>query len=466
MKRILPGIPALIVILFLLGALRPVEDGDLYLHLATGRLIAETGQVPSVDPFSVTARGQEWIAHEWLFAVTAGRLHALGGETLLLLLKLVAFVLYLAMIDLGIRLAGIEARLARAAGLFLAALSTINVWQERPHLVTILLLAATRLALLRYEREGEVRWILRLAPLHAIWGNMHGGFVLTGLPWTASVVTLLARREPRRAAILVALGAGSALFLCLNPWGPEHLLYPFRYAGAAAFKQYVQEWSPPRLPGDLTLITCLAAGLAAAWNRRRTVEWGQWFPLVASAGLALSANRNFFLIGLFCAPLAAAWMHSRLGGSPRLTRLEKTDQGTGFWTPVFLVMLVIGVTLPLRDWTPDRLRSVEQAVVACPDLAGKPLVNDYDLAGHLLWTLGRRANLFIDSRIDVYEKAGVLDDYIQIHEQQEGWESRLDGYGIAWALYRRDQPVVAELQKMGWKVRYEDTLVMALERPR
>lgn len=465
MQRILPGVPALVVILFLLGAVRPVEDGDLYLHLATGRLIAETGQVPSTDPFSVTARGQEWVAHEWLFAVVAGALHARGGEALLLVLKLLAFGLYLFLIDLTVRLSGIEGRLARGAALFLAALSTINVWQERPHLVTILMLAATRLALMRYENSDDSRMLLSLAPLHALWGNMHGGFVLTGLPWTASVLTRLARGESRRAGILVALGLGSAAFLCLNPWGPEHLLYPFRYAGGAAFKQYVQEWSPPEFPRDVTLFTCLALGLAAALRRWRDVDPGQWFPLAAAAVLALSANRNFFLVGLFSAPLLASWVDACVTGSVRLKRLEARDARMGLWAPVMAVLGVLTLILPRMDWKPRRLTGVEAAVRACPDLAGQPLFNDYDLAGHLLWTLGTRADLFVDSRIDLYDKAGVLEHFLQIHERKEGWSARLEQYGIRWAVYRPDERIVAALKEKGWTVRYEEDQVVALAKP-
>src|SRR5579872_5730217 len=41
-------------------------DPDYWWHARTGQLIAETGRVPLVDPYSFTAVGQRWVTHEWL----------------------------------------------------------------------------------------------------------------------------------------------------------------------------------------------------------------------------------------------------------------------------------------------------------------------------------------------------------------------------------------------------------------
>src|SRR3990172_9986676 len=54
-------------------------DPDYWWHLRTGRLIVETGSLPQADPFSFTAAGSDWLAHEWLAEVVIYRLPAAGG---------------------------------------------------------------------------------------------------------------------------------------------------------------------------------------------------------------------------------------------------------------------------------------------------------------------------------------------------------------------------------------------------
>src|SRR6185295_6551395 len=43
-----------------------ISDPDLWWHLKTGAIIAATNQVPRTDPFSYSAGGHAWTAHEWL----------------------------------------------------------------------------------------------------------------------------------------------------------------------------------------------------------------------------------------------------------------------------------------------------------------------------------------------------------------------------------------------------------------
>src|SRR5215472_18973978 len=66
------------VSIFTYDLFRPT-DIDFWWHLRTGQLIAESGSVPRVDPFSFTAAGRPWVAHEWLWELGVFRLYRLGG---------------------------------------------------------------------------------------------------------------------------------------------------------------------------------------------------------------------------------------------------------------------------------------------------------------------------------------------------------------------------------------------------
>ncbi len=57
---------ALIGFAYALNGPSMLMDGDTGWHLATGRWIVAHGTVPTIDPFSYTAHGRPWVAHEWL----------------------------------------------------------------------------------------------------------------------------------------------------------------------------------------------------------------------------------------------------------------------------------------------------------------------------------------------------------------------------------------------------------------
>ena len=41
-------------------------DSDLWIHLNSGRYIAQHGRIPVPGPFTFGAAGERWIPHEWL----------------------------------------------------------------------------------------------------------------------------------------------------------------------------------------------------------------------------------------------------------------------------------------------------------------------------------------------------------------------------------------------------------------
>ena len=60
--------------------LQKIRSNDYWFHLRTGALIAETGAVPHVDPYSYTAAGSPWIDVHWLHQLGLHGLYSLGGH--------------------------------------------------------------------------------------------------------------------------------------------------------------------------------------------------------------------------------------------------------------------------------------------------------------------------------------------------------------------------------------------------
>ena len=78
-----PSLDGLVFMLLLFVAVRiglsPLQDNSFLTHLATGRLIFDTGSVPTVDPYSWTAHGEPWTVQSWGASVIYAAVEELAG---------------------------------------------------------------------------------------------------------------------------------------------------------------------------------------------------------------------------------------------------------------------------------------------------------------------------------------------------------------------------------------------------
>ena len=73
-SRLERPIAALLVLLLLAVAValsaQRIQSQDYWWHLRSGQLIADTGAIPKVDPYTYTAAGSRWIDIQWLFQIS------------------------------------------------------------------------------------------------------------------------------------------------------------------------------------------------------------------------------------------------------------------------------------------------------------------------------------------------------------------------------------------------------------
>jgi hypothetical protein len=169
------GLAGLVLAFTFLAASFVARNSDLWLHLATGRLLARGEYVFGTDPFAYTTAGAYWANHAWLFDLVlfAGH-HALGGAGLVAV-KAVAVA----------ALAGLLLRLAQPASssgpfwvggacVLLAVLTMSPRLLLQPACLSLLLLAVCLWLLLRGGRA-----LLALPVLCALWvtnyeNELHG----------------------------------------------------------------------------------------------------------------------------------------------------------------------------------------------------------------------------------------------------------------------------------------------------
>jgi hypothetical protein len=89
----------------------------------------------------------------------------------------------------------------------------------------------------------------------------------------------------------------------------------------------------------------------------------------------------------------------------------------------------------------------------------EPMYNTYGFGGYLVWTRGPQHKVFIDGRGDLYERGGLLSDYLHISDVRPEAPTLLRQYGIQSCLVERDEALATLLAASpGWRRIYSDHL--------
>jgi tetratricopeptide (TPR) repeat protein len=459
--------PAGLAALILALNLTPITNNDLFLHLRTGALVLETGQVPRVDDYSALAAGRPFIAHEWLAGVVFRLVEVADGGS-----SLNALIFLKCAVALAIALALYRsARLWGASmGVALPCLALVMIlaaarFLERPHIFAWLMLALVLLVLARRSvrmRSGQSGGVLgglaALVPIQILWANLHGSFFLgpavvllaaggrilegSGLvPWSRAAGSPASRGALREAARLAAMALLLIACCVANPYGLALLRFPFALTGSA-FMGLIYEWQPPYTAPFRTtymafyyvvwtLLGAWVLGFAFRRARRGTASTIAVTPhaappdlafhvLLFAAFLALSLrmNRNVTDFALATFPGVSAtltWVldaPSRARGSSRDGARERRILR---WVTGLLAALAAWFALAGYPYSPSGRRAVGLGVggsipVAAADYLERTGVrgngfNSYGSGAYLIYRFHPAVRVAMDSRNDVYGEA-------------------------------------------------------------
>jgi hypothetical protein len=174
---ILEGILLLLLLAFaFLLASFPARNSDLFLRLATGRLIAGGDFTFGKDPFTFTAE-RAWVNHGWLFDLSAYLIYRAGeiGGTILVIVKALLVVLLAWLILQTASVPG-QRRWVPAVLTLLAILAASPRFSLQPAVPSFVLMALTLFLLVRVGAGSPRIWFLPLVCL--LWVNIDEWFFL------------------------------------------------------------------------------------------------------------------------------------------------------------------------------------------------------------------------------------------------------------------------------------------------
>lgn len=244
------------------------QDPGVGWHLSTGELIADSGSIPTIDPFLYSLNPRSWICDQWLSDLIIYKLFELGSwQILYLFFSIVYLVSYFALLYPCVAIVT-GSRIASAFICYLAMRAGLIHFILRPVVFGQFIFCAL-FVVISYFRVSKIskRSLFLICPtLFLLWANMHPSFFLGFLLCFCLVAEGLYKKvwleEYDRQLTITVLQSCLLLLVCfaaslLNPYGIKLHASILELARSDFFLNYHSEWQSlnfKQLEGRVTQI--------------------------------------------------------------------------------------------------------------------------------------------------------------------------------------------------------------------
>jgi hypothetical protein len=438
-------------------------DPDAWWHIKVGQDILQTHHWPTTDSYSFTAASTMWIAYEWFGEIVLGSVAKLGGIVgLFILLTATASIVVLVLYYYGALRSGNCKAGFVAAGLMCSLI--FLSFSMRPQMFGYLFLTLL-LVVLEWFRKG-VTWPLWTLPgLFLAWVNTHGSFIVgigvlvvylfCGLKaFRVGNVEAIAWSVKQRIQLGLALLLSLAV-LPITPYGTQLAAYPFDMMFNQPINvSNVVEWEPMPFDqqfgklflGVVVLVVVLQIALRLTWR------FEDLLLAIGGTVMACVHARMLLLFVPFFIPIFSTTM-ARL-----LPPYQRTKEHY-FLNGVLMASAIAAMVyyFPSSTSLQKKLNAdfpVEAIAYLDKHEVPGPMLNNYYFGGYLVGT-GRKS--FIDGRGDLFERTGVMADFVSLIQIKTSPFPILDRYHIASCLLIKDEPLAVVLGASSkWKRVYVD----------
>lgn len=441
-----------------------IFDSDTLWHIKAGEWILSHHTVPMTDPFSWSAPGVPWVAHEWLFELAlaaVAKINPIGISIFSTVLIMTWLFMYWKLIKITT-----SSEITTAFFYLLALLMLSPGWTARPHLVGYALFVIT-LYLLKIGRKEPLKlWLLPAAFL--LWANCHASVILglgiigleTAISFVPEFETDNLKHTPGNRKNLIYIFISCLLASVVNPHGVNLWFYAFKASSDPAYKS-IQEWYPPVsiIYTALIFLTLVLAVVFMAIKNNKVDFLVFVMALLTLFGTMTSVRHFSYFVMVWMLMLA------QLVGQLVISRKTITAIG-GILAVIFFVKLFDS------GWLGNDTRALAEkvgwpvkAVDWLEDHHAEKVFNHYNWGGYLIY---RGIPVFVDGRADMYHMAGLEKDAFidqnNFCDFKQPPEDILEKYDAHYILFPSDAPQMHYLKKFGWKEVFSDEKSTVLER--
>jgi len=458
-----------------------LSDPDTCWLVALGQHIYQHSSLPTVDPFSWTltsehADKQPYIAYQWLSALIFAAINKVGGAAALLYFTAITIVISFIMVPLA------AARILRIPPLLVALAASLAIsagsfhFPCRPEIFSYLFLAVLIATVVKLsESKGNLPFFAygsSAALFFALWANLHTGFVL-GL-MVLAVTSLLIPRVPLLASFI-----GGLLGSLLTPYGVNLWQYLPNLFFSQANKSNLELFpltTYELLSFDFLAFDIIGLALLAGLvidiviqikHKLKHQHFSQatfnhlpWLILSLAGFFAALQSRRLVP---FAAILAMGFVYQFLVTNRAALAQWNLPPVRARYYLLPLALAVLGVNTAISLFHATLPSSTFGFVVPQEALklinktrpAGR-LLNDPQYGDLMMLSDGDKAEVFIDTRFDVYGDKITL-DYWQMANCRGPWQKLLEQYQISWVFFPPRAPIVSRLTRDGaWQALFKD----------
>jgi hypothetical protein len=382
-------------------------EGDTFWHIKTGQWILENRVIPLHDPFSWSANGNPWTAHEWLWDLAAGWAWNTAGKWGLWALMLIGIALFAFALWLILRRISTPLTASVLTGVVLIIVPTF--WCARPHVLATGLFAVW-IALLIFgrERPGILYWLI---PVAVLWANVHSSVLLgVGFIIVALLCGFLEKDSPKYRRTLLLVFGISLLAVCLTPQGIKIYSYVVQVTSHSGMMNYISEWQSPNFHNTYMLPFLIMIGIVICLLLLKPRQVSLFHGFLVAITLIMS------LLQVRQAPLF--YFSAVILIADQLPWNQRTTPKSIDLLSVVLVAGLIFTAWPLQvSWTesPREGQAYPERALEYIKEHGytERIFNDYSWGGYLIF---HDLQPFVDGRADMYVLSGtsVFQDYLQL----------------------------------------------------
>jgi hypothetical protein len=468
-------------------AFRISTDSDTWWHLRAGAEIVERRALITEDPFSLTRYQESWRYPGWLAQLALfGVYQVLGFAGLNIITALMVTIAFMWIWRF------IEGPLVlRSALILLAAITSGVYWSARPQIMTFALSGAFIHFLEREQGGNKIPlWIYLL--VMALWGNLHGGFVigflLIGAYFGGQLLQIIGSTlqdpgnwrnfyEFNRPLLLrfFWIVAVSLLGISLNPHGPSLVLYPFKTVSIGVLREYIQEWQSPdfHMLGVQPFMWMIVLAFGGFGLKKKQTSPTDYLLVLGLMLMSFWAARNIaiFALGaiipisraLASIPLRFTWKGSSKQVAPSVQKYLNVSLAI-----TFLIAAMIKISLPINNGYNQKTLAENYPSTAMSYIASNmesgPIFNSYNWGAYLIWELYPEYRSFVDGRTDLFDDE-ILEQYLAAWRGEATWEAIFNQWDIEIALIEPTSPIAYKLRIEGWHLEFEDSKSVIFSKP-
>ena len=442
-----------------------ISDADIFWQMRDAQFMVANHRFPSVDTYSFTAYGLGRLDYEWLSELAYyGAFRALHWQGIFLFATVLLALICCGVFYLALRRSNdpLAAGLATMLG---TALMVVGFGPRMHDLGWLCFLAI--FAILEKFRFGRSAPLWAIPILFCLWVNVHGswpfGLAVFAVIFLAGLIPSdwgrlqAARWSPAQRNKLLMVGAATIPALFINPFGYKLLLYPADlFLHQPLMVSLLQEWAPVNFGTQTGLWVGVTIALLLVTAVVRDARWriDDLLLTILLLFCGLSHVRMLFPAGIVLPTVLAPGLtgFSTYDPSHERKRLNLILLSAVVVSLVFLFPSERKLQHEIDDAYPS------QAVNFLRSHGGSPrLMNEFDWGAYIGWVMPEQ-KVFIDSRTDIFEYHGVLQDLLDLALLKRPAEI-LQQYRIDTVLIRNNSWLAIWLDRQpSWRREFKDAI--------